>query len=238
LTQQGRVFFVPLSVAAGTAVLGTSVEVTTIDAVTNLKTLCSGPNIVLTWDWPPGLTEAAVAWSHDKYPADHNSADAAKTPVTLAQYSQRGCWILPNAERKAHYFSVFAAAPGGLYAPPARIVESMGNVVSVSYEVSMERTVFGKAKSAWVALTCTDKGNTVLPGVVVIGKPGLPPLSSTDGIVLTEWLSVPLTKGAGRIPLGKEHLGSNLLVKLFFKNPDDCRMIRLFPAEASKLRIG
>ena len=102
----------------------------------------------------------------------------------------------------------------------------------------MERTVFGRTKSVWVALTCPDKGNTVLPGVIVTGRRGFPPISSTDGIVLTEWLSVPLSKGVGRIPLGKEHFGSNLLVKLFFKNPDDCRMIRLFPAEASRLRIG
>src|SRR6185369_9505130 len=132
LTGQGRVFFVPLSVTAGTAVIGRAAEVTTLDPVLQLNVRRSGPHLAMTWEWPSGTEEVLVAWSHDRHPEDPRQVQGQQARVTRREYDRAGCWLLQNVEQRPHYISVFAKAPeGDLYAQPARIVETLGQGASV-----------------------------------------------------------------------------------------------------------
>ncbi|MGE4182778.1 MAG: hypothetical protein AB7J34_23380, partial [Limisphaerales bacterium] len=62
----GRIYFVPLSVVAQTAVLGAPVAVTMLGDVSQLEALRRGDTINLTWTWPAGAVEVLVAWRHDR----------------------------------------------------------------------------------------------------------------------------------------------------------------------------
>jgi len=238
LTGQGRTFFVPLTVSAGTAVAGRAVEVTTLDPVTGLKAGRSGPNLVLTWDWPAGTDEVTVAWAHDRHPEDPRNGSGQRATVTRREYERTGCWLLSHAERKAHYVSVFAKAPGELYAPAAQVVESMGEAACVAYEVVVKKSLLRRRiEGAWLALTCSDRSRAALPPLMMVGKAQSVPMSPRDGELLEEIPAVHLAEGKATLPIPERHWGRHPYVKLFFRDGMDAKQIRLLPAEKERLRL-
>jgi len=240
LTGQGRVFFIPLSVAAGTAVVGRAVEVTTLDPVARLNVRATGPHLALTWEWPSGTEEVLVAWSHDRHPEDPRQAQGQQARVTHREYDRAGCWLLQNVERRPHYISVFARAPeGDLYAPPARTVETLGQGASVSYQVSVRKSLLRRTvEDAWLELTSSGGDGLVLPALVVIGKAHAVPISPRDGEVLVTVDSLRFERGKARLNLPAQSWPGRPYVKLFFKDAAAAREIRLLPAEKDRLQIG
>ncbi len=239
LTGQGRVFFVPLSVAAGTAVVGRAAEVTTLDPVTQLNVRRTGPHLALTWEWPAGTEETLVTWVHDRYLEDPRQAQGQQARVTRREYDRAGCWLLQNVERRPHYISVFAKAPeGDLYAPPAKIVETLGQGASVSYRVGVKKSLLRRAvEDAWLELTCSGGDGLTLPALVVIGKAHAVPISPRDGEVLLEVPSLHFDRGKALLPLPARSWPGRPYVKLFFKDATSAREIRLLPAEKELLQI-
>jgi hypothetical protein len=238
LTGQGRTFFVPLSVSAGTAVAGPAVEVTTLDPVTGLKAGRSGPNLVLTWDWPPGTDEVVVAWAHDRHPEDPRTGNGQRATVTRREYERTGCWLLLHAERKAHFLSVFAKAPGELYAAAAQVVESMGEAACVAYEVVVKKSLLRRRiEGAWLTLTCSDPSRVALPPLKMVGKAQSVPMSPLDGELLEEIPVVHLAEGKATLPIPERHWERRPYVKLFFRDGTDAKQIRLLPAEMKRLRL-
>ncbi|MEA2560974.1 MAG: hypothetical protein QOH06_2478 [Acidobacteriota bacterium] len=238
LAGQGRTFFVPLSVSAGTAVAGRAVEITTLDPVAGLKASRSGPNLVLTWDWPPGTDEVVVAWAHDRHPEDPRTGNGQRVTVTRREYERTGCWLLPHAERKAHYISIFAKAPGDLYAPAAQIVENMGEAACVTYEVVVKKSLLRRRiEGAWLALTCSDHSRSALPPLMMVGKAQSVPMSPRDGELLEEIPAVHLAEGRATLPIPERHWVRHPYVKLFFRDGMDAKQIRLLPAEKERLRL-
>lgn len=240
LTGQGRVFFVPLSVAAGTAVVGRAAEVTTLDPVTQLNVRRTGPHLAMTWEWPAGTEEVLVAWLHDRYPEDPRQALGQQARVTRREYDRAGCWLLQNVESRPHYISVFAKAPeGDLYAPPARIVETLGQGASVSYRVGVKKSLLRRTvEDAWLELTCSGGDGVTLPALVVIGKAHSVPISPRDGEVLATVNSVRFERGKALVPLPAQSWPGRPYVKLFFKDAAAAREIRLLPAEKERLQIA
>lgn len=239
LTGQGRTFFVPLSVSAGTAVAGRAVEVTTLDAVGALGASRSGPNLVLTWDWPEGAEEAVVAWAHDHHPSDPVGRDGQRVTANRREYERTGCWVLPHAERKPHYLSVFTKAPGDLFGPAAQVVESMGEAACVSYEVVIGRSLWRRRiERAYLALTCSDRSRATLPPLVMVGKVQGVPLSPRDGELLAEIPAVHLADGRASLPISERHWGRRCYVKLFFRDGADAKQVRLLPADKERLQLG
>lgn len=209
--------------------------------VTCLKAARSGPNLVLNWDWPPGTEEVLVAWAHDRYPEEPGEGPGRRARITRREYERAGCWILPHAERLPHYFSVFAKALGeGLYAPAARIVENMGQGLNVSYRVGIKRSLLRRSvEDAWIELTCANGGGdaTVLPALLLVGKSQGVPVSPRDGDVLAEVPEVRFDKGRARLPIPDRCWGGRPYIKLFFRDPETARQIRLLPAEKEMLRL-
>jgi hypothetical protein len=240
LTGQGRVFFVPLSVTAGTAVVGRAAEVTTLDPVQQLTVRHSGPHLALTWDWPDGTGEVLVAWLHDRYPEDPRLAQGQQVRVTRREYDRAGCWLLQNVERRPHYISVFAKAPeGDLYAPPTRIVETLGQGAAVSYRVGVKKSLLRRTvEDAWLELTCNGGDGLTLPPLLVVGKAHTVPVSPRDGEVLLEVPSLRFDRGKALLPLPAQSWLGRPYVKLFFKDAAAAREIRLLPAAKERLQIA
>jgi hypothetical protein len=240
LTGQGRVYFVPLTVAAGTAVAGRAAEVTTLDAVTQLQVRRTGPHLAMTWDWPAGIDEVLVAWSHDRYPEDPRQTQGQQARVTHREYDRSGCWLLQNVERRPHYIAEFAKAPeGDLYAPPARIVETLGQGASVSYRVGVKKSLLRRSiEAAWLELTSNGGDGLTLPALVVIGKAHTVPISPRDGEVLLTVDSLRFERGKALLPLPPQSWPGRPYVKLFFQDAAAAREIRLLPAEKERLQIA
>jgi hypothetical protein len=235
LAGQGRTFFVPLSVVAGTATVGRAAEVTSLDPVSALTARRTGGGIALTWEWPAGVDEVVVAYAHDRYPADPADGGAARMVVSRAQYAAARGWELRGAERRRHYFSVFARAPGvELHAPPAHAVESMGQEVSVRYRVKPQWL----RKSAWLELEGLGAPQLELPPLVLVARPGAVPIDPRDGQTVADLSGVRLEAGRASIPVPPQFQGSGQYVRLFFRDPADAREIRLLPAEKEQLRLS
>ncbi|HEY0014852.1 MAG TPA: hypothetical protein VGC13_00985 [Longimicrobium sp.] len=235
LAGQGRTFFVPLSIAAGTATLGSSAEVTTLDPVTRLTARRTGGAIALTWEWPAGVDEVVLAYAYDGYPATPADAAAVRATVTRAQYAAAGGWELRAAERRRHYFSVFARAPGvELHAPAAHALESMGEEVAVHYRVRRQWL----RRQAWLELQVTGATTLVLPPLVLVSKPGAVPIDPGDGHTLTAVPGLRLQDGRATIAVPPQFCGTGQYVKLFFSDPAHAREIRLLPAEKEQLRLS
>ena len=198
LSGQGRTFFVPLSVAAGTATVGRPAEVTTLDPVGALTARRAGGGIALAWEWPAGVDEVVVAYAHDRYPADPVDGAAARATVSRAQYEAARGWELRGAERRRHYFSVFARAPGlALFAPAAHALESMGEEVAVRYRVKTQWL----RKGASLELQGAGTATLQLPPLLVVARPGAVPIDPRDGQTVADLSAVRLEAGRATIPV-------------------------------------
>jgi len=143
-------------------------------------------------------------------------------------------------EHRPHYISVFAKAPeGDLYAPPARIVETLGQGAAVSYRVGVKKSLLRRTvEDAWLELTCNGGDGMILPPLLVVGKAHSVPISPRDGEVLLEVLSLQFDRGKALLPLPAQSWSGRPYVKLFFKDAAAAREIRLLPAEKERLQIA
>jgi hypothetical protein len=211
-----------------------------LDAVTRLAARRSGPNLVLTWSWPPGIEECLVTWTYDHHAADALEASGGRARVTRREYDRAGCWVLSHAERRPHYLAVLARVPGDdLYAPPARVIESMGQALSVSYQVVVKKALLRRTVTeAWIELTCGAADGTEVPALLVVGKAQGVPLSPQDGEVLAALPPVRIEKGRARLPIPERHWHHRPYLKLFFQDAGAAREIRLLPAEKDRLLLA
>lgn len=235
---RGRFFFVPLSVVADTAVLGTPVAVTLMDEVTALTARRNGQNIILMWNWPKDARDAQVAYSYDAFPEDAVEGNATRLNVARAEYERTGCWELRNATRQRHYFSVFVKDPDGdFFSSGAHVLESMGQTTTVSYSVVVKKGLLKRGiREAWVELRCD--GVQSLRGIRIIGKQRNPPTSASDGVLLGEVPSLSFEQGLARIDVARHHYDSSYYVKLFFEDPGVAQEVRLLPSAKDQLLLG
>jgi hypothetical protein len=239
LLRQGRYFFLPLSIAGGTAVVGRAAEVTSLDPVSALTARRAGAGIALTWQWPEGTDEVLVAYAHDRAPDSPLDGRCTKVRLTRREYDRSGCWQLPYAERRALHFSVFAKASGTeLYSPGVETVESMGQEIAVSYRVVVKQRLLRRAADrAWIELRAAG-AETSIPALLVVGKVHNVPLSPADGEVLAELPELLLESGRALLPIPARRPDAPTYVRLFFKDPTAARRIRLLPAARENLRFG
>ena len=236
LDGQGRVFFVPLSVVARTAVIGAPVAVAALDEVENVEAQRQGDTIHLTWTWPAGAMEALVAWRHDTYPTSPENADGGHRAITRTEYDRGSLWEMRNAPRSRHYFTVFVQdSNADIYSAGAHVVEASGLEAQVTYRVIAKRRLIRRSiAEAWVDLRSKDV--RTLPALQAVLKQGLPPIRPDDGRVVASLDRLEFLEGAARITLPAN--GSTGFVKLFFKDGQHAREIRLLPAAKEHLRLG
>ncbi|HEX4955375.1 MAG TPA: zinc ribbon domain-containing protein [Thermoanaerobaculia bacterium] len=234
----GRFQLVPISLHAGTAVVGKAVEVLNLEGATRLAARRVGNGLALTWDWPRGAEAAVVAWAEDGPPQDPRGGGGRRVRVTRAEYGSADCHLIPYLERRRHYFAVFIAVPGqDLYAPPATVLDSGGQETVARYQVETRRGLLSRTVTdAWIEVACTD-GLGALPSLLVVAKPQAVPVSASDGEVVARLDALPLEAGHGRIPVPSGLWPKRPYLKLFFQDPEHARSIRLLPAAKDQLRV-
>jgi tetratricopeptide (TPR) repeat protein len=237
LKTQGRVFFVPLSILSETAVLGNPVTVTTIDEVSNLASQRNSRNIILTWQWPSGASEALVAYHHNYFPKTPGENGATKVRVTRSDHECNHYWELHSATQKKHYFTVFVRDPtADIYSNGESLLETMGQGNIVRYQVVVKKQFFNKTSQvAWVELT-SEEGEP-LEGLQVVRKSKYPPVSKNDGVIVAEVERIIFIDGRSQIEIPKQYLKEGGYLKVFFKDDSFAKTIRLLPAAKDKLKI-
>lgn len=238
LHTQGRICFVPLSIIAETAVLGQPVTITTLDEVTDLRSMRNGNSIILLWQWPLGATEVLITYQHDRYPASPDEEGASKERITLAEYKRNNHWELRSAARKKHYFTVFCKDPvANIYSSGTNLIEAMGQETTVNYQVVVKKHILTRrASKAWVKLT--TKNDMSIEDLLVVLKHKFPPISKDDGVIIASIDQLVFMEGICRIPIPSNHLNSKGYIKLFFVNNESVKKVRLLPSRKENLRLN
>ena len=234
----GRVFFVPLSVVEGTAVVGEPVVVTNVPDVDNLTAETSGNRIALSWTWPKGAQIALLTCSHEGYANGPEDEDVARYEVTRQAYERVHGWEFRRAPKKRHYFTVFVKeVEGGHFSTGVKTLVSMGQVTTVSYRVRIERTgwLTKKIKAAHVELRCSEPLS--LRDVQVRWDAARPPLFASKGTLIEKASEVIFDDGEARIAIPAEYTRKRGFIKLFFVDPAKAEEVRLQPGSRDELAI-
>ncbi len=237
LKTQGRIYFVPLSIIAETAVLGEPVTITTLDEVKDLRSIRNGNSIILSWQWPLGAKEILITFHHDRYPKSPDDESASKERITLAEYKRNNHWELRSAARKKHYFTIFCKDPmANIYSSGTNLIEAMGQEATVNYQVVVNKNILTRrTREAWVELN--TESNVSLEGLLVVLKQKFPPVSKEDGLIIASVNQLTFVEGIAKIPIPNNHLGSKGYIKVFFDNNESVKEVRLLPSRKEKLRL-
>ncbi len=102
------VVYTPVSIAGNRAVLGRSTHHRPVEGIHGLQAVDRGNKIVLTFQMPPGITEARVLWRHDTMPTGPDDPAAQSAKVTNTSLEIRGGWHLGAPEPGLTYhFAVY-----------------------------------------------------------------------------------------------------------------------------------
>ena len=232
---QGRVFFIPLSIKAQTAVLGKPVAITTLDEVSSLKSDHQDNTINLTWVWPKNAAEAVIMWQKDDYPTNPNAAIGGSKIITRNEYNKNAMFLLKNAARTPHYFTVFIKDPNAdIYSSGVNVVEACGNKTDVTYKVVTQRWLFFfSIQKAWIEFQ-TKENMRQLPPIVVVLQQNFPPIRKEKGMTITTLASLKFDEGSARIDLDVDIKG---YIKVFFQDGEDAKKIHLIPAAKKQLKV-
>lgn len=232
--RQGVFRVTPVTVSGDVAALGREALITTVVEVAQLRSQVVGRTIVLTWQWPAGVEDVMVRWSSDGFPG---IAEAQGAKVSRRVYETKQAWDIQVAKPSRHYITVFTKAPGvEVYSAGARLLEAMGDVAQVTYQVKIKKSFLGKLEGASIELT-SDR-SAALRGVVVRAKAPLPPVAPTDGFEVLNLDEVTLHQGRASIPLSPQHLDGRSFIKLFFRDARSSQDVKLLPGPPEKLRLG
>jgi tetratricopeptide (TPR) repeat protein len=236
MTEMGQYYFVPLSIASCTAVMGKPAGVATVNDVTDLKAHVNGRIVSLTWTWPTGIEEAMVCYSPDAFPKEPTDKSAARVTITRKEYDRAGMVQIMGLTTQPYYFTVFARVPNAeAYSAGKQVYEGMGHAATVHYQVVSKKPWFGERK-VWLELLSGDVKS--LPPIEVRAMKHKVPLSPKDGILIVEAENVGFTGRKGAIPIPENYWGTGMFVKLFFREPADATRVRLMPANEQRLKLG
>jgi tetratricopeptide (TPR) repeat protein len=231
-------FLMPLTIAGDLAVVGRIVEVNALDAVSELKSRHLGTSIALTWIWPATVRSVRIVYRYDRFPDGPDDAHATSTVYTLGQYQRQGFWRLQSPEQRPHYFFVYASVgTEGPYATAARCLEPMGTELTVHYVLVRKRKLPLLSFGQQIGLELRSNEDLTLSNLVLVAKPRNLPLSPTDGMTLQEIPSIRLEQGLAWLPIDRRSLEPDTHLKLFFRDHNDARRIRLQHAAASAMRL-
>lgn len=237
---QGQHVFVPVTVAGSIAVVGRPVTIVTIDDVGDAVARTNGRDIFLTWAWPANAGEVVVCYRNDRYPSAPDERGATSAVVTRTAYDRAGGFEIRTRRAERYFFMLFVRAPAGeFYSAGTPAFASLGQETTVRYHTgSTKGTMFSRAlRAAWVELQC-DEPIASLPPLVVRGKQGRQPLTPTDGALLAEVAELRFADGRARIDIPADGIAGATYVKLFFKDGQHAKEIRLQPAASERVRLG
>jgi hypothetical protein len=234
---RGRVEPLPLlyltaaSVAGGTAVVGQTVRLRTVEEVTRLRVRRAGGRLLCSWDWPAGIHTALVAWRQDRYPDGPGDRGAQRETCQRFHYDQHGGFSFPApAEAGQLFLTVYAAeqSEDGWQHSPGTTAGARREVPLLAchplrYRFAPVKGLRRLLGGRGYRLQVTPGVPVRLPALVLVVRSGQVPLDREDG---TEVLRIPSgTPCSPRGPLVEIIPASDLPPKpqgrLFPEDPND-----------------
>lgn len=237
LDRAGAYWITPLSVRDGVAVIGRAVVISTVEDVTALDARASGNSIVLTWQWPSGVTAVRLCHRLDCFPTGPQDPKANATEIARVAYERQQPWTLPVAEAKPHYLAIYAKAPDGVTwsAGVTRMVW-FGHQPRIDYRVRIRRNWWRQIRAIELELrskTLTEARDLVL----VIGRGHLP-LSVDDGEIIARYSRMKFNAGLASLAIPAHCWGQERYARLFFASPDTSQDLLLRHGDKQEMRLG
>ncbi|HEU0088125.1 MAG TPA: hypothetical protein VFQ77_10825, partial [Pseudonocardiaceae bacterium] len=227
-----RHWLLPLTIVENVAAVGHPVEYDSrLPLVTDLRAERLGPQVRLTWRWPPRAVEVRVSAKAGGPPTGPDDPEASSWRVTHARYEQAGCHTaVPGADC---WFSVCVAA----FSDGVPVFGPMATVrMSAPREARYEITRIGRLRHRnHRRLSVTAKAGP-LPAVQVVARARVPPLEPGDGLEIARFPA----PGSGETCLTGEFVLPAMERPLFlraFPLNDAAGRIVLIPSNPRQLRI-
>lgn len=232
----GVTWYLPVTVAGGTAVTGRPVRHLALPDVTNVRVEQSGAQVRVTWQWPHDVRIAKVLWRRDRQPARPDEPGVESAWVRLGEYKDNGGFTI---EAPGHE-PVFVAVVPGIRVDGDLIA---GGVIARAARGDVRREA--KARLSY-AVQCSGMFKKKLdvhvdapqgvrpPSLVLIGRPGdLLPRTRSEGDVLARLGGdAPLSSTvdlAGR--------ARPMAVRMFLESSSSASAFQLFDPAAEDLLI-
>lgn len=237
LEHAGACWITPLSVRDGVAVIGRAVVISTVEDVTALDCRASGNSIVLTWQWPSGVTVVRLCHRLDCFPTGPQDPKANAMEIARAAYERQQPWTLPVAEAKPHYLAIFAKAPDGVtWSTGVNRTVWFGRQPKIDYRVRVHRHWWRRIRAIELELH-TEALTEVCDLVLVIGHGHLP-LSVNDGEVIERYPRLQFADGLTPLAIPAHCWGQECYARLFFASPDARQDILLRHGDKQEMRLG
>ena len=240
--ESGVVYYLPVTVVGGQAVIGRPRRYVSLSDVSVLEAHDFGNYLQLRWCWPRDCQLALVAWRSDSYPTDADDPRATKLRISKGEFEQKGGVRIDHPAAGPYYFAVFTSTrisgedvySAGL-ANGCQAELRTRAPVGISYEIT--RGVFRRNRGT-IVLHCREAVAS-LPEVVLVAKRGdVQPLRADDGVAVAT--ATGLTISAGGTVSSGFHLDSidtPLYLRAFFRDPSAYQRFRLVDPPPSQLRV-
>ncbi len=183
----GICWYLPITIAGGTAVSGRARRHLALTEIANVKAVQHAREVRVTWEWPDRVRLAKVIWRHDCQPDGPDDPAAESAWMRLGEYRDHGGFVIEAPGTSPVFIAVVPGirADGALLAGTtipraARAVIRPTTKVDLRYNV--RRT--GMRKKRLEVRVEAPIGSDP-PGLVLVVRPGdLLPRHASDGEVI------------------------------------------------------
>ncbi len=238
IKSQGNIYFLPFSIKHQTAVVGKVVKITTIKDVQNLQAQQVGQKVVLTFVPPVGAKSFWVSYRYDRFTKKPNENSTINRQYSINEYKRNKQLEIKIDQSKKHYITVYTYdEKEKLYSNGAEVLESCGNQEIVKYGLEYTKSFFLRKIEGISVVLEAKTHNLLLQDITIVFKGGSVPLTRDDGVVIKNMKKVSFEEGKAKIRIPEKFWNEKGYIKLFFKNNEDGKDIRLLPAAEQKLKI-
>lgn len=240
---QGSVYFLPVTVDGGLAVVGSPGMTTSIDDVSHLKGYINSGRLYLEWEWPAGAQQVVILYNNTGFSKSPDDNIAVKKVFSRNQYLRNSAFIIHSIEAKDYYFTVFVAASRGekeekpLYSTGREYLIANSGHMELYYDIRLEKNFIGKTRAAELRLFTRDN-SFKMPEAVLVKKRQNLPLRKTDGIPILDIQPMEIFATPAVIKIPSKEIGKGAYVKLFFADDTQSQRFRIMSPAKAKLQIG
>ncbi len=210
-----------------------------VPRISNPVAIRQSGNLRLTWDWPEGIVEVAVLWSHKASPQSPKDKLASREIVPKSQYDRHGAFVIRSCGNSSYHFSLFARVQkdgADVYSQGVECVSAeMQARLRISYRFRKRRKWLLLGPVEGVDLVIKSPGPFPLPALTVMKKRSGQPLGRFDGEHVSTIKNVRKRRMVFPLPVSKTDSGFYL--KLFADDDASEAFISFIPPPYFKTRI-
>jgi putative transposon-encoded protein len=179
-----------------------------------------------------------VAYRHDRFAKKPDESGTINKKYTMEEFKKNNQLTIDIDQNKKHYITVYTYDENDkLYSSGMETLENCGDQDVVKYFVDIKKSFFLRKVEEVFLVLASETENLVLQNIVLVFKVGAVPITKDDGEMIKNMKKVSFNEGNAKISIPQRYWGQRGYVKLFFKNNDDGKHVRLMPAAEEKLQI-